>query len=219
MSEVNTVSSAAVVESSATTQETQNNQTQAEPSTNVDKRIVEDMVKYKKLLQERDAEVQRLRQEQESFRIKQMKEKDDWKGVAAEKERTAAEFEQRYSQLKESIVTTHKADAVKLAALKAGLSPGNESLLEMMPMDEVQVEFTSNGRMLTHGADEFVAGVRMKYPSLFSKPAPTGVNSGGVSGVAPESNLTAEYMVSLEKSDPAKYKALMPAFLAARRKK
>ena len=170
------------------------------------KRKSDDMHRYK---QERND----LRKEMEDLKSKQLEDDENWK-VAYEREKEIRqEVETDLSQFKDGFFKDKKFNEVRTLAIKAGLRPEAERDLELFDMDSVRIERTDQGRVLVHGADTFVEGLKKTRPYLFrSKNVPT-FNTGG-GGVPPDkpTELSAEYMTKLEREDSKKYRELMPEY-------
>jgi seryl-tRNA synthetase len=179
-------------------------------------KVLEDMHKFKNELKQTQGKLSEL----ETERLKGAQDfKTLWEKSKAEKEEVVAERD----TLKQAIFHTQKFDAVKTAALQAGILNEALSDLELLKLgDDVVVETTSHGRFLVHGAKEMVESLKKTKPHWFKKPGAPNVNTGGgaTSNDTPE-ELTALYMEELRLKNQKKYKELLPTYVkqAVARKK
>jgi len=111
----------------------------------------------------------------------------------------------------DAFVTSKKIDAVREAAMQAGIE--NVDDIELLPMDSVTVEITDSGRVIVSGAKEFVEGIKTSRPRWFKRTRTPAFNPGGGGDTTPTAEvLTAHFMNELETKDPVKYKRLMPEY-------
>lgn len=172
-------------------------------------RIKDDMLKYKKENQEYKRMIESLKQQK-------LKEQNDYKTLY---EQSNAELE----KFRVGYVTEKKREALKSAALKLGLRPEAEQDLELLGLDQIHEEFTSDGRIIVHGAEQLAEEMKKRRSHWFkSGEAPKFYSGGGSKAEIPQ-ELTPQYMRSLETSkdqnDRKKYKELYPKFVEQLRKK
>lgn len=135
-------------------------------------KVSDDMHKYKRELSEMKAkaakdEADRLASEKNFEQLYKNAEKR-----AVEAEELASKKDRYYQQ-------TQKANAVRIAAIELGLKTEAVEDLDLLDFDGVDVEITSNGRYLVHGAKEFAASIKNRKPHWFKASKPPGHNSGG----------------------------------------
>ena len=164
------------------------------------KRAIDDLHKYK-------SEAQTLREQLEERESERLREKEDFKALAEREKKLREETEDKLRKHSSFYQNETKRNAIRAAALKAGIRSEAESDLELIPLDGIEVEITSTGRFLVHGADSFVEDLKRKRPHWFrSSQIPT-VNSGGASSsLSPDAELTPKALYELERKDPAKFK-------------
>lgn len=157
------------------------------------KRALDDMHKYKKKVQEYEERLGQI----ESQRLK---EKEDFKTLAEMREKERDEYREKYESLNDSLISNKKYDAVHSAALKLGLRSEAEGDLGLLNLNEVNVEYTSEGRMLVHGVDEYVQNLKKTKPHWFKDTSVPNFNGGGATE-KPNGNtvLTPQEFVRLER--------------------
>jgi len=101
------------------------------------KRALDDMHKFKR-------EREELKARMGSIESERLREKEDFKGLAERYENEAKEYKEKYEGLNTSLQQNAKFNEVRAAALKAGLRGEAESDLELLGLDTVEVELTSN---------------------------------------------------------------------------
>ena len=156
-------------------------------------RAINDMHRFKK--EKRDLETKLGDLESE-----RLKEKEDYKTLSERHEASSKEWQGKYEGLNSSLQNDRKYSAVRESAIKAGIRSEALDDLGRLELDGVELELTTNGRMLVHGADEYVEGLKKPKAHWFKdKKMPT-VNTGGA-GVEPTSTekLTASKLVELER--------------------
>lgn len=192
---------------SGQTQEIETNSQSAAPSEETAdfKRLREDMLKYKK-------DNQLLKKQMDDLKQQKMKEQNDWKTLYEEELGKRESFEKGY-------VKEKKQTALRSAVQKLGLRPEAEQDLDLLGLDQIHEEFTSDGRILVHGAEQYAEELKKTRSWWFKSSEPPKFNPGGGKGPDQPKELSAQYMVSLEKKDPKKYRELMPVYLEQTRKR
>jgi len=121
----------------------------------------------------------------------------------------------KHNKFRDSWIENEKLRAVEKAATKLGMSDEALEDLDRFDFDGVDVEITDRGRVRVSGASDLVEDWKKNKRYLFKDSKPTRINSGG--GRRPPlqvpTDLTADYMVKLEKSDNKKYMSLYPKYL------
>lgn len=182
-------------------------------------RALDDMHKFKKLASDAEKERNDLKTRLEALENAKKTEAGDFKGLYESTKAKLDEIEAEKKRLKDSMVLTQKHSAVQTALSKSGFKPEFMPLLDKETFDDVVFEMTNQGRMIVTGADNFVDQYRKKYPSAFEAAKAPVVNTGGGKDGGGPQELTIEYMNSIEKKEPAKYKELWPTFLEQWRKR
>lgn len=154
------------------------------------KRALDDLHKFKRLAQ--DTEKQK-----NDLEAKILAEKEDFKTLY---ERTKNELDETNGKLKkrdEAFIYDKKYNAVQAAALQAGLR--NPKDLELLDLDPVRVEFTSEGRTLVQEVEPFVEQLKKERPYWFKSADAAKVNSGGSVNSAKDKPLTPQDLLALER--------------------
>lgn len=150
-------------------------------------RALNDMHKFKKSWRDAQAKIDELSGQIEEIRNKDLENKEDYKGLWETERGKRQETETKYNSLRSNLELTQKHSSVQAELLKAGLQPGAEALIDKDEeiMEMVQVEYTSQGRMIVNGADSAADLFKQKYPFAFGKDTGSNVNSGGGRGGKP----------------------------------
>lgn len=127
-----------------------------------------DSAKYQNELKAKDAEL-------EAMKMAKLKEAKNWQEIARIKEEEAAASRQETNSLKQAVVNQHKSISLRAAASKAGINPSSLDDLDLLDFDEVNVETTSQGKILIHGADAAILRLKTLRPHWFLK-SPSAVN-------------------------------------------
>jgi hypothetical protein len=156
------------------------------------KRALDDMHKFKR-------EATEAKSRLEELEAQKLREQGEWKTLAEREKELRLQAEQKAGKLNEALYQSRKFDEVYKEALKAGLRQEAISDLELIGLDGIEVELTSTGRMLVHGADSFVQELKRKRAHWFSSDRPPTVNSGG-SAIAPmPEEVTPQMIIEAEK--------------------
>lgn len=170
-------------------------------------RALKDMHKYKSDLKKIQADYQALLSKQKEDEESKLAQQNEFKTLA---ERFKAEAEKERKEKKElldSFYLNQKMSAVRSSALKAGLRTEAETDLDLLSLDAVALERTDQGRVIVHGADEYVQDLKKQKPHWFSAKQVANVNSGGGTNAATGGEITPKDIVALEwaaKKDPKK---------------
>lgn len=124
------------------------------------KRLRDDLLKEKQLRKQYEEQIKQSE-------MNALRKNQEWQKIAELKEQEAMEARQSEARLKESFVQSHKLAAIKEAALKAGARQDALDIFESFASDDVQVEYTSTGRINILGAEDFVTKMKMVKPFLF----------------------------------------------------
>lgn len=157
------------------------------------KRALDDLHKYKNNSKELEAKLNAIEEER-------LKEKQDYKALA---DRYKAESEAHGRKLREVnalIERSQKFQALERVAAEAGIRPEAIEDLELLPLDRLELETTSNGRFMVNGVKDYVEDLKQRKPHWFKKDKPPAVNSGG-GGAKPtgDGKLTARDVLDAEK--------------------
>lgn len=132
------------------------------------RRMKEDMLRYKR-------EAAELREQSEKRKLDELKASQRWQEVAEVKEREATEAKEETARLKKALVVDRKNQAIREAALKAGIRREALEDLDLIDLEDVTIETTSTGRVNVIGVPQAVQRLKTLRPHWFGNPAP-GVN-------------------------------------------
>lgn len=115
----------------------------------------------------------------EQEKTARMKEQNQWKELAEQREKEAAEAKAETQKIQGSFLGERKFNAVREKCAALGLRPEAMSDLEMLDLSQVQIETTSTGKINVLGADKFSERLKALKPHWFADKQPPNVNSGG----------------------------------------
>lgn len=158
-----------------------------EPVSRADhQRAVNDMLRFKTKARSLESTVGDLQRQIEELRTKGDQGggdgKTDWKALY---ERTKGELETERTkggELKTSVVYNERYRAVLPLLQEAGLRKDAVTLLDKETLDDLEIEATSNGRFIVHGAESYVDEFKKRYPYAFNQKKAPNVNAGGGRG-------------------------------------
>lgn len=159
MSEINTQTEQQVVQPTDTTQQN----TEVVPK-DVFERTKADMFKYKSQLDQMAKTI-------EEMKINRLKETQNWEEVARAKEKEADSYKERNQLMEQAFIQGKKDDVLKTSAIKHGMV--DLDLLGALDLPEVQVETTSSGKIIVHGADAAIQSLKVRKPHLFKQSTPS----------------------------------------------
>jgi hypothetical protein len=168
-------------------------------------RAVQDMLKYKGKLKEASDAIQDLKTQIHELKSQGLKEKEDYKSLYEQECQNHAETKRRAQRLEGSFYTTQKHSAVYPALKRAGLRDDAERILEMVDFDALEVETTSEGRVIINGIETFVEKFKADFPFAFEQRRPPKINSaGGTTEFQTPQKITAEMIVEIERKHGTK---------------
>jgi hypothetical protein len=142
-------------------------------------RALDDMIKYKKAASENEKVAADLKARLEALEKSKSESTGDFKTLYEQEKSARGELQGKYEGLKTSMVVTEKHKAASAALLKAGMSPEAMKILDREQFNEIEIEHTSQGRMITHGVDLYVDKFKKEYPFAFPAGKPPTLNNGG----------------------------------------
>lgn len=164
-------------------------------------RAVDDVHKFKSKAKEYEDRLKAMEEER-------LREKEDYKTIAERRQQEAEEYKSKYDNLNQAVVNRERYHAVKDAAMKAGIRDVND--LDLLPLEDLQVETTSTGRINVLGAEAFIEKQKMLKPHWFGPKGAPNVNTNSV-GVTHSGKVSGDDLVKLEREarktgDYSKYK-------------
>ncbi len=135
-------------------------------------RALADLNKFKKLA----ADSAREKKDAETARLK---ESNDWKTLAEQRENEAKEANERAERMSTSYVNDRKFTAIKSKCEALGIRAEALSDLEDLDLADIAVETTSTGKVNILGADKFATQLKARKPHWFSDKKAPRVNTNG----------------------------------------
>lgn len=136
------------------------------------KRAIDDLHKFKK-------EAEKYKQTLEADKVARMKEQNQWKELAEQRELQAKEATEKAERLQSSYLGEKKFGALSAAASKLGLRQEAMSDLEMLDLSEIQIETTSTGKINVLGAEKYAERLKTLKPHWFQEKVAPSVNATG----------------------------------------
>jgi len=134
----------------------------------------------------------------EEMKMAKLRESKNWQEIARIKEEEATQAKKEREDLKKAIINQQKSIALRAAANKAGINPLSLDDLDLLDFDEVQVETTSQGKILINGADAAIMRLKTLRPNWFLK-NPSAVNPSSPEVKAPAGAVDLKTLFELEK--------------------
>ena len=190
-------------------------------------RAVKDMLKYKGKIKELESTLEEREQALLAKEKAILEQQNDWKAIADIKEKEALSYKSKWETSEKknqdfwsTYYQNEKKNAVFKEAIKAGLRKEAESDLDLLGFDDIAIERTDQGRVMVHGASDFVENLKSSRPHWFQSKGAANINSGGTNkpDLNPET-LDAKKMAELNLKDPKKFKELWPKYLESIQKR
>lgn len=188
------------------------------------KRALEDLHKFKASQRELERKLVELERTREQEQLKKLEEEQQFKKLWETSKQKISNLEQENSNIKQSYFIQEKFNAVKAAALKAGMFEQAIDDFTAEKLEDVVIEKTDQGRVIVHGAEEFVDKLKKSRPFMFRSTTAPVVNSGGASMMT-DQDVTMSQVVELErkwrrtqsKQDRAAYETAYVAYRKSRK--
>lgn len=175
----------------------------------------EQAAKLKRQIEEMQGQMGQYKSQIEMKEEERLREQNKWQELAEKYKNERDKAHNDYNQFKGSMVEYQKLNAVRQAALKAGIVEASLDDLELMNLDDVEIETTSSGRLMVHGQDDFVEKLKEMRPHWFKANRPPNINNGVSNDFEPK-KLSMSEIVKLQKENPAEYKKQMQKILEKR---
>ena len=173
------------------------------------KKVLDDMMKFKKANQELQTQVKSYEQMAKEAEEKRLVEKEDYKNLYEQWKDKANKAVEEKNGLLKAFENDKKYEVIKRSAVKNGLRDEALDDLEYLDTSDVIIEKTDQGRINIIGADEFVDKLKERKPFWFNdSKAPTLNTSDGSPGSRPK-ELSASDILKLQKEKPEEYKRII----------
>lgn len=145
-----------------------------------------------------EKENREFRESTEASEAQRLAEKEDWKTLAETRTKALDETKAELNSERGSFRKDVAFNAVRVAALKAGLR--NEADLDLLDLSEIQVEKDESGRYQVGRVTEYLEGLKQTRSHWFKDKTVPKFNPGGAGGLPPKSEtLTPSRYVELER--------------------
>lgn len=132
------------------------------------KRFKDDLFREKKARQDAEDENKRLKEEK-------LKASKNFEELAKTRETERDQEKAKREALEKAILEREKVSALRTEALKQGIRSDSISDLDLLDFPEIDIETTSTGKIIVHGAAQAVQGLKAKRPHWFTN-APPSIN-------------------------------------------
>jgi len=185
-------------EGSVQNQDTENKDTNEAKGNEGLERALKDVHRYKSATKQLEAERNELRNQLKAQEEKKLEEREEYKALAELRAKELKDEREEKTKLKQTIWQNERYKAVQVEALKAGLRPEAEEDLNLLSLDPVVVELTTEGRVLVNGAKDFVDDLKKTRAHWFKAPGLPAVNTGKSSFSTQQSTYSAADVGKLE---------------------
>lgn len=147
-------------------------------------RALADLHRFKGQSKALSAQLANIQSEFESLKGEVATKNKDFENLYASEKSKREAIESEKTKLLNNVLNSERHRAAYPALKKAGLRDDAENLLDIVPLDLIDVEATSSGRFTCSGIDDFVEDVKKKFPYAFQRPAAPVVNGASGTGSA-----------------------------------
>lgn len=173
--------------------------------------------KYKQEIAQMREQMGKLQQSIGEKEEQTLREQHKWQELAEKYKSDLEQTKNQFTDFKGQMVNYEKSNAVKQAALKAGIMQESLEDLELLDLEGVEIETTSTGRLLVNGAEDFVESLKERRPHWFRNTNKPNLNND-FSNDFKEKTYSMTDIIKLQKENPAEYKKQMQKILDKRRK-
>lgn len=174
--------------------------------------------KYKSDLSKMQEQFEQLNSKLGETEEKTLREQSKWQELADKYKKDLENERSNYSNFKKGMIEFEKINAVKHHAMKAGILDSSLEDLSLLTLDGVEIEQTTNGRILINGADKFIESLKDRRPHWFKNSNRPNLDNG-LGGDFTLKELSIDDISKLKNKDPAAYKKEMQKFLDKRNKR
>jgi len=171
--------------------------------------VKNDMIRYKQEFKTLQDELSEYKSQLEKANESRLAEKQEFKTLY---EQTKQKYEQQVQEnqkLYGAFETNEKMQAIRQAAIKAGIRDEALDDLDLMDTSGVIVERTDQGRINIIGANDFVENLKTRKSFWFQSTQPPKVNTGTGGGSRGDTKLSPQEILKLEKEKPDEYRKYM----------
>lgn len=161
-------------------------------------RALEDLHKFKSSHKKLEKQLDDFKSKFKKQEEERLAKEENWKTLAEQRAEELNKTREQLDNYKSSFYTDKKYSAVETFALKAGIR--NEAIedLSRLDLDGVEIERTDQGRVIVHGAEEFIERLRKTRPFWFKSDKAPQINPGSSLSPIRDEDITPDYVVRLE---------------------
>lgn len=206
-------------------QEQPNQQTQeqaappAQPEKTYSQKDVERIVNELNTYKTKAVELENRFKNQE---LEAAKTNQEWQKVAELHEKTAKEYEDKFTRFKSAVVQDKKLSAIREEAIRNGVRKESITDLGILDYPEVKLDTDNDGNFIVEGADKAIQRLKTLRPHWFQSDAPkVNAQSPSVTGAGNSTSwddlkkLESEYKKNPNPANAEKYKSALLAFKAS----
>lgn len=183
-------------------------------------RAINDAMKYKKRLQETESKLKSFEDSMKSKETEKMKESSMFKELAEKYENENRSLKETLKKNGDNYISTQKFNTLHAAAVREGLRKEAESDLEHIPLEDIEAEYTSNGRIIVRGTDDYVKKLKTLKPHWFNDNASVKFNGGGTNAnKIDDGEITSDALAKLKFSDPKRHKEMLHKWVEQKNKR
>jgi hypothetical protein len=178
-------------------------------------RALQDLKRFKE-------EAKTLKEQQQAAKEAEMRKNQEWEALAKQKEEEAKAARTDAEKLKANVLNDRKYTALREHATKLGLRQEALSDLDMVDLSDIEVEYTSTGRVNVQGADRAAEKLKAMKPHWFGSKTPPNVDTTDLR-VNPGATVTVKQLQEAQKKaqktgDTSEYNALAKKFQAQKKR-
>lgn len=185
-------------DSAAGTQETQSQEQTPQIDPKAYQKLIEEANRYKSESLTYKKELSSLSEKIKELQSDKAKLGNDWKSAYEMEKKAREEAETKQKGMMSAFERNEKYNALRAEALKLGIRPDAEDDLSRF-VDDVAVEWTTEGRAIPHGADTLAQKIKQTKPHWFKGLDVPKFNSGGGIPVSSEKELTIQSILEVER--------------------
>lgn len=189
-------------------QEVDTDMKEGDQASRADKRVQQDMLRYKKEFKAAEERNLQLQNQIKAMEERSLAEKSNYKELYERKNEELNTLRAERENDQRLFFDSVKISAVEKEAIKMGIRPEALEDIKRLGQDGVMIETTSTGNLNVLGVEEFVTDLKRNRPFWFKDQGAPTINNGSP-GYREEKPLSGLEMLKLQRENPQKYKELM----------
>ncbi len=140
--------------------------------------VMKDLQTQKAKARELEDKLKSYNEQKEQLERKSLADKEEWKKLAEIREKEAEDFKKKLEVSSKNTTNYFKRAEIRQQALKQGIRETALEDIDLLPLDDVQVETTSTGKINVLGADKFIDRLKTTRAHWFNDKSDPGVVTG-----------------------------------------